>query len=136
MGIHRRLSLLAAACGAAFGVSGLPGCSDATGIHGVAIDSSVVQSADVSPAEGRTYEYDFAEVDADSVLSALWIDGLPVEVAWLPLDYRCEDARGARLTVQLTAPDQRMAGRDFTLGTGRLRCSLELIQFVVRDTAG
>jgi len=110
----------------------LTACSDPSGPSELVVDSAVVSSESVTPAEGRTYEYDFAEVRPDSVLRALWRDGLALEVAWRPLYYRCDDARGPRLTVQLAAPDSGMASHDFTPGTGRLGCSTDLMRYVVR----
>jgi hypothetical protein len=100
------------------------------------IDSVVVRSSSVQPDPGRTWEYDLAEVRPDSVLAALWQAGLPLEVAWRPLDYRCEDPRGGRLTVQLTRPDTGMAERGFVAGTGRLVCSEELMRYVVSWVGG
>lgn len=117
----------------------LPGCtgSDAvTDVTDVVIDSTVISSEGVAPVEGRTYEYDFASSRPDSVLSALWLDGIAVDVAWRPLHYLCEDVRGGRLTVQLTAPDAAMAEHDFTLGTGRLVCSLDLMRYRVSAGGG
>jgi hypothetical protein len=100
------------------------------------LDSMVVLSVDVSPAPERTYEYDSPLVRPDSVLSALWRTGLVFEAAWLPLDYRCEDPRGPRLTVQLPRADTRMADQGFSLGTGRLACATELMQYVLVPAGG
>jgi len=112
-------------------LAGIPGCDDPTSVEHVQIDSTVVASSTVTPDPARAYEYDFSAVRPDSVLSALWMAGLPVEVAWLPVDYRCDDPRGERLTVQLTEPDARMADHDFSPGTGRLMCAEELVRYVV-----
>ena len=99
----------------------------------VLLDSSMVASATVVPNidATRTYEYDFSAVRPDSVLVALWSAGLPLTQAWLPVAYLCEDARGPRLTVELTTPDARMASHDFRLGTGRLACSQDLWQYTL-----
>jgi hypothetical protein len=116
---------------AATALAALTACSDPAGVSNLVVDSAVVASAGVTPAEGRTYEYDFGEVRPDSVLLALWRAGIQVETAWWPIAYRCEDARGPRLTVQLLSADDRMSAHDFTLGTGRLGCSEWLVQYVV-----
>jgi len=122
--------LVLATLGAA--LAGAPGCDHSTSVEFVQIDSTLVASSTATPDPARTYEYDLAEVRPDSVLSALWIAGLPVEVAWLPVDYRCDDVRGARLTVQLTALDTpRMAAHDFSPGTGRLLCAERLVRYVI-----
>lgn len=112
-------------------LAGVPGCDDSTSVEVIRIDSTLVASSTAAPDPSRTYEYDLAEVRPDSVLTALWIAGLPVEVAWLPVDYRCDDIRGARLTVQLSAPDARMAEHDFSPGAGRLPCAEELVRYVI-----
>jgi hypothetical protein len=113
-------------------LAGIPGCDDSTSVEFVQIDSTIVASSTATPDPARAYEYDLAEVHPDSVLSALWIAGLPVEVAWLPVDYRCDDIRGARLTVQLTLADTpRMAAHDFSPGTGRLMCAEKLVRYVI-----
>jgi len=113
-------------------LAGVPGCDDSTSVEFVQIDSTIVASSTATPDPARTYEYDLAEVHPDSVLSALWIAGLPVEVAWLPVDYRCDDVRGPRLTVQLTEADiPRMAAHDFAPGTGRLMCAETLVRYVI-----
>jgi hypothetical protein len=128
----RRSSLLLGLATLGAALAGIPGCDDSTSVEFVHIDSTVVASSTATPDPARTYEYDLAEVRPDSVLSALWIAGLPVEVAWLPVDYRCDDIRGPRLTVQLTAPDTpRMAAHDFTPGTGRLMCAEKLVRYVI-----
>lgn len=101
-----------------------------------AIDSSLVASAAVTPDPARTYEYDVGTVRVDSVLRALWRAGLSVAVAWLPVQYLCEDLRGPRLTVELAAPDDRMAQHDFAPGTGRLQCSEQLWQYSVPPEPG
>jgi hypothetical protein len=111
-------------------------CSDPGGVSDVVVDSVVISSESVTPVEGRTYEYDFAEVRPDSVLLALWRAGFAVEVAWRPLHYVCEDARGARLTVQLAASDSGIAAHGFSPGTGRLRCSVDLMRYVVSTHPG
>jgi hypothetical protein len=135
MSLRRAAAALVPA--ASFAVAAaLPACSDPGGVSDVVVDSVVVSSETVTPAEGRTYEYDFAEVRPDSVLLALWRAGFALEVAWRPLHYACEDARGARLTVQLAAPDSAMALHDFTPGTGRLRCSADLMRYVVSAHPG
>lgn len=99
----------------------------------VLVDSSVVASATVVPNidATRTYEYDFSTVQPDSVLVALWNAGLPLTQAWLPVAYLCEDARGARLTVELATPDSRIEAHDFRLGTGRLGCSQDLWRYTI-----
>jgi len=99
----------------------------------VRVDSSVVASATVVPTidATRTYEYDFSTVRSDSVLVALWNAGLPLTQAWLPIAYVCEDALGARLTVELATPDSRIEAHDFRLGTGRLGCSQDLWQYSI-----
>ncbi len=113
-------------------------CSDAAPDNFPRIDSTTVASADVAPRvdPARTYEYDFSTVRVDSVLPALWIAGLPVVEAWLPLDYMCEDLRGARLTVALAQPDARMTDHDFRLGTGRLMCATTLRQYLMGAPPG
>lgn len=78
-----------------------------------------------------TYEHDFARVDPDSILTALLRARIPVVRAWLPLDDRCADPRGARFTVELARPDDRILRLDFRLGTGRLACATTLRRFVV-----
>jgi hypothetical protein len=97
------------------------------------VDSAVIATGDwvdsLDPT--RTYEYDFAEVRPDSVLFALYDDGIPLVRAFLPLHYLCEDARGGRLTVELEEPDGKMDPHDFSLGTGRLRCSPDVRRYVV-----
>jgi hypothetical protein len=131
MSLRRRMGLLPA--GIAAWAAALAACTNpTTGVGSVpfVVDSMVVPSQGVSPASERTYEYDPPLVRPDSVLSALWRAGLPFEAAWLPLDYRCEDPRGPRLTVQLPRADARMADHDFTLGTGRLGCATELTKYV------
>lgn len=109
-------------------------CSDAEPVAIPHVDSTIVASADVvgtiDPA--RTYEYDLLLTRVDSVLFALTAAGLAVEEAWWPLAYMCLDVRGPRLTVALIAPSARMADHDFQPGTGRLACSVELRQYVVR----
>lgn len=102
------------------------------------IDSTIVASADVAPRvdPSRTYEYDFSTVRVDSVLPALWTAGIPLIEAWLPLDYRCDDVRGARLTVALAQPDARMTDHDFRLGTGRLMCATQLRQYLMGTPPG
>jgi len=99
----------------------------------VLVDSSMVASAtivaNIDPT--RTYEYDFSAVRSDSVLVALWNAGLSVTQAWRPVAYRCFDALGPRLTVELATPDSRMESYDFRLGTGRLACSQDLWQYVL-----
>ncbi len=117
-------------------LAGVPGCDDPASVGDVRIDSTVVASSTVDPDPARTYEYDFSAVRPDSVLQALWRAGLPLEVAWLPVDYRCDDIRGARLTVELAAPDSRMADHDFSPGTGRLLCAEELVRYVVSGDGG
>lgn len=112
-------------------LAGSSACDDPSAVRDVSVDSAVVLSAGVVPDPARTYEYDRASVRPDSALAALWRAGLPVEVAWRPLHYRCLDPRGARLTVELTAPDPRMADYDFSLGTGRLPCSEDLVRYTV-----
>lgn len=99
----------------------------------VLVDSSIVASATVVPNidATRTYEYDFSTVQPDSVLVALWNAGLPLTQAWLPVAYLCEDARGARLTVELSSPDARIESHDFRLGTGRLACSQDLWRYTI-----
>lgn len=133
MSLRRRLGLLPAAV--AVWAAALAACTNPTttavtpGL--LVVDSMVVPSQGVSPAPERTYEYDSPLVRPDSVLSTLWRAGLSFDAAWLPLDYRCEDPRGPRLTVQLPRPDARMANHDFTLGTGRLGCATELTKYVL-----
>ncbi len=112
------------------------GCDDPGTLQAIRIDSAVVRSSSVQPDPDRTWEYDLADVRPDSVLTVLWQAGLPLEVAWRPLDYRCEDPRGGRLTVQLTRPDARMAEHGFVAGTGRLVCSEELVRYVVSWVEG
>ena len=117
-------------------LAALAACSDPAGVSDLVVDSAVVSSGSVTPAEGRTYEYDFGEVLPDSVLLALWQAGIQLETAWRPIAYRCEDARGPRLTVQLLSADDRMSEHDFTLGTGRLGCSEWLMRYVVSAHPG
>jgi len=131
--MHRRrtvpMALALAGLGAALG--GLPGCDDPGTFRAVRVDSTVVRSSTVQPDAERTWEADRGDVRPDSTLVALLEDGLPVDVAWRPLIYRCDDPRGPRLTVQLTRPDARMATHGFTPGTGRLGCSEELMRYLV-----
>ncbi len=116
----------------------VPACNDTSPDIVPRIDSTIVASADVAPRidASRTYEYDFSAVRVDSVLPALWTAGLPVIEAWLPLDYACDDIRGARLTVALAQPDARMTDHDFRLGTGRLMCATQLRQYVIGTPPG
>jgi len=99
----------------------------------VLVDSSMVASATVVPNidPTRTYEYDFPTVRSDSVLVALWTEGLPLTQAWRPVAYVCFDALGPRLTVELATPDSRIESHDFRLGTGRLACSHDLWQYTL-----
>ena len=107
-------------------------CSSTVSIdERIVVDSLQVTSSGVTPAPERTYEYDFSGVRPDSVLPALWKAGIRVGTAWRPLDYRCEDVRGPRLTVQLEEPDERMAEHDFSPGTGRLACSERLMRYTL-----
>jgi hypothetical protein len=135
MNVRRAAAVLIFDAGLA-AVGNLAACSNPDGVSHLVVDSVVVSSESVAPAEGRTYEYDFAEVRPDSVLRALWTDGFAPEVAWRPLHYLCEDPRGPRLTVQLAAPEPDMARHHFSLGTGRLRCSTDLMQYVVSALPG
>jgi len=117
----------------------LTACEDVGPDNVLRIDSTIVASADVVPRvnPARTYEYDRHTNRMDSVLTALWSAGLPVEEAWWPVNYLCEDVRGPRLTVALERPeDSRMADHDFSLGTGRLQCSADLRQYVIGRPAG
>lgn len=101
---------------------------------GPQVDSTIVQSSTLlaSTDSSATYEYVFSAVRPDSVLLALYSDDLPLIQAWLPLHYQCEDAVGARLTVQLEIPsDAAMSVHDFGRGTGRLQCSVDLMRYVV-----
>ncbi len=77
----------------------------------------------------RTYEYNFSSVNPESVLTVLWRSGFKISQAWLPIDYRCLDMIGARLTVELVKPDDRIKGFDFRNGTGRLSCASKLMWY-------
>ncbi|MBM4168143.1 MAG: hypothetical protein FJ215_03165 [Ignavibacteria bacterium] len=77
----------------------------------------------------RTYEYNFSSVNPESVLTVLWKNGFKISQAWLPIDYRCKDMIGARLTVELVKPDERMKSFDFRNGTGRLSCASQLMWY-------
>ncbi|MDH3455487.1 MAG: hypothetical protein OER90_01480 [Gemmatimonadota bacterium] len=118
--------------------SAVPACTDTGPDVMPPIDSTIVASADVivriDPL--RTYEYDLSSGRVDSVLTALWTARLPVEEAWLPLNYMCLDPRGPRLTVALERPSARMADHDFQLGNGRLACSQDLRQYVIGTPPG
>lgn len=118
-------------CGMLAVTVAVAGCGDPLAFREVQVDSSVVRSATVTPDPDRSYEYDRFEPRVDSVLTALWRDGIPIEVAWRPIDYLCADARGERLTVQLERADARMNAHDFSPGTGRLACASHLMQYVV-----
>lgn len=123
-----------AALAALAALAAAAGCKDGFPVDGLRIDSTTVLSADVAPLidETRTYEYDSSQGRNDSLLIALWQNRLAVSQAWYPVDYMCEDARGARLTVELAeADDARMATRDFRPGTGRLQCSEDLTRYVI-----
>ncbi len=112
-------------------LAAVPGCDDPGTVQGIRIDSTVVRASTVQPDPARTWEADLPGARPDSVLAALWHAGLPLDVAWRPIDYRCEDPRGPRLTVQLSEPDARMADHGFVPGTGRLACSEELMRYLV-----
>jgi hypothetical protein len=127
---HRAVGIALALTGLGAAIGSLPGCDDPGTLRAVRVDSAVVRSSSVQPDAARTWEAERSDVRPDSTLVALLEDGLPVEVAWRPLLYRCDDPRGPRLTVQLTRPDARMATRGFTPGTGRLGCSEELMRYV------
>ncbi len=111
-------------------------CSDPTTILAVVVDSAVVLSIGVDPDPTRTYEADRTGIDPGSALTELGVAGLPIDVAWYPLSYVCDDARGERLTVQLTRPDPRMADHGFSPGTGRLHCSQTLMRYLVIRNLG
>jgi hypothetical protein len=132
----RRAIAAAAALGLGTVLTAPTACDDPGTVEGIHVDSAVVRSSSVQPDPARTWEHDLAEVRPDSALASLWRAGLPVEVAWRPLDYRCEDPRGGRLTVQLTDADGRMADHGFRPGTGRLACSEELMRYLVVRVEG
>lgn len=130
------LSALVGAVCLGFALSGVVACDDPGTLQMIRVDSTVVRAATVQPDPDRTWEADRADVRPDSMLAALEVDGLPLEVAWRPVDYRCDDPRGARLTVQLTRDDARMAAHGFTHGTGRLACAEELVRYTVSWVEG
>lgn len=79
----------------------------------------------------RTYEYNFSSVHPESVLLVIWRKGIRFSQAWLPVDYRCKDMIGSRLTVELFEADSRMLDFDFHKGTGRLSCATTLRRYAV-----
>ena len=83
--------------------------------------------------EERVFEYMYAKVDPESVLTELWKADIPVAQAWLPLDNLCMDPRGPRFTVDLTKVDVRIAEFQFTHGSGRLHCATMLKRYVISD---
>lgn len=69
--------------------------------------------------------------DPVALLSSMWMEGIPVSQAWLPLDDRCGNPVGARFTVELTAPDSRMQQFGFTPGEGQLSCATQLNHYTI-----
>lgn len=133
---RKRSDLAAVVLGLGTALVAVPGCDDPGTLRAIHVDSTVVRSSSVQPDPGRTWEYDPAGAPPDSVLATLWQLGFPLEVAWRPIAYRCDDPRGPRLTVQLARQDERMADHDFVQGTGRLACSEELMRYVVSWVEG
>jgi hypothetical protein len=113
----------------------LAACQSANEPDAPRIQIDTVPSVDILAQldTARTYEHRFGSVDAESVLVALWRDDLPATRAWWPIDYRCLDPIGARLTVELDSADPRMLDRDFIKGTGRLACATNLEQYTLSD---
>jgi hypothetical protein len=81
----------------------------------------------------RIYAY-FGQqpVKPDSLLQALCTSGISVKQAWLPLDDRCDNPIGARFTVELAGPDNRIEAHGFKRGFGNLLlCATQLKKFTL-----
>ncbi len=78
-----------------------------------------------------TFWYTLSAVEPESLLVELWKAGIPVCVAWLPLDNLCMDLIGPRFTVQLSEEDLRILGYNFARGPGRLACATQLKLFTI-----
>jgi len=118
-------SVLVAAC-----LLGAVGCEDDAPFE-PGFQSEVVSAADVLARldTARTYEYRFSMIEPESLLVVVARTDLPLEYAWWPLDYRCLDPLGPRLTVELQRADPRILDLDFQKGTGRLVCATMLRQY-------
>lgn len=81
----------------------------------------------------RIYAY-FGQqpVNPDSLLQVLCASGISVKQAWLPLDDGCANPIGARFTVELTGPDNRMEAHGFKRGFGNLLlCATQVKNFTI-----
>lgn len=109
------------------------GCQSTTDVSEPVIQSSTIPSSSLPKHfdEGRVFQYNFSQVNPESVLIQLWNAGIPVVQAWLPLDNLCMDPIGARFTVELTKADPRIEDFGFTKGSGRLGCATMLKRFFI-----
>ena len=98
------------------------------------IEITTIDRTELPPLDpARTYEYNLAQIDPESVLEALLAEQIPVARAWLPLDNLCLDPRGPRFTVELSRPDARILELGFGLGMGRLACATTLRRYTISD---
>lgn len=109
------------------------GCQHTTDVSEPVIHSSTILSSSLPKHfdEGRVFQYNFSQVNPESVLIQLWSAGIPVVQAWLPLDNQCMDLIGPRFTVELAQEDLRIVKFDFTKGSGRLGCATMLKRFII-----
>ena len=115
--------------------AGGTGCHGPTEPDGPRIETSEITAMALplvfDPA--RTYVYwGIATPDPDALLRQLWLEGLPVVQAWMPLDNLCMDPRGPHFTIELTRPDARMEAHAFRPEAPRLHCARRLRHYLIR----
>lgn len=99
----------------------------------VVVSYSDIAAEDVHALDSaRTYEYlRQAGVNPESLLVALALGGIPVEVAYQPLDNLCLGPLGPAFTVVLAVAELRITDYEFRRGTGRLACATRLRRYTI-----
>jgi hypothetical protein len=86
---------------------------------------------DLSADSTRTYSYQFAQSNPDSILKSLCTKGIAVQSAYNDADYLCKDAIGPRFVVVLDSPNGAILSENFALGNmGRFACATKVVRYL------
>jgi hypothetical protein len=81
--------------------------------------------------ESRAFHYKYESVNPDSILTELWLAGIPVTRGLLPVDNLCSGPIGPRFTVELAKEVDTIRKFDFVPGSGRLMCATKVREYLV-----
>jgi hypothetical protein len=85
---------------------------------------------DLTVDSSRTYSYQYAQSNPDSILQSLCAKSIEVSRAFNDADYLCKDMIGPRFVVVLVSPDPKILSENFQPGNGgRFGCATKVVRY-------